>query len=246
MFFGSSLVMAVKCMSDVPTSSKLESDSGVVAAEVVVDTRLLNRFKTFSIIAIILGGLGLLTCLSSVAYLLMGNQLQVMYGAFSQPGMPPEMAELQQQMQTAMFAVQEEFFAASLAVAVVHFFVALGLFTGGIACLRRVPVGRTILMLSAVVAILFEIGRAVVQSLVQLQVADVMRQYMVRMMETSAGPAGAPPPQVGQFISVLTSAGMMVGLVIGMGFVLIKILFYVATVWHLRNPAVRDLLGTEN
>jgi hypothetical protein len=195
--------------------------------------------KAICIIAVVLGILGVLNALSSAAGLIFSQQIQSAFSPGLQPGIPQEMVDAQNQMQAELQAVQERFWAISAVLILVHVMIALALLVGGIQCLRRVPPGRRVLLAACGAAIPFEIVRAIVHAMIQLQSGAVTAKFMPRMMEAGDGSA---PPQVAEFAMTVAKAGMVVGLVMGLFWVTLKIIFYVISVRHLRKAEVRSQL----
>lgn len=209
----------------------------VMAAEVApVKDRSFGWLKAVCIISIVLGSLGVLNAMFSAVGLVFGQQIQGAFTPGFQPGVPQEAIDAQQQMQAELQAVQDRFWATSAALILAHVMIALGLLVGGIQCLRRIPPGRRVLLVACSVAIPFEILRAIVQALVQFQAGAVTTRYLPKIMEASGGNA---PPQMAEFTMTFAKAGMVVGLVMGLFWVTLKLVFYIAAVRHLRKPEAR-------
>ena len=90
-------------------------------------TAVSGRVKTISIIALVLGGLGLASTLAGAFGLLVGQRMQTAFAAFQQPGVPPAMRDAQTAMQSEVQAVQERFRPASIALLIGHFAVSAAL-----------------------------------------------------------------------------------------------------------------------
>jgi len=215
----------------------------VVATEVVPTKSWSSGWlKAICIIAIVLGSLGLLNALASTAGLIFGRQIQNAFSTSFQQDEPEAMRDAEEQMYAELQTIQDRFFAISAILIPVHVIVALALLVGGIQCLRRVPPGRRVLLGGCYAAIPFEITRAVVEALIQFESWAVTSRCMPEMMEAGGGNA---PPQMAEFVMTFAKAGMVVGLVMGLVWVTLKLVFYIAAVRHLRKPEVRAHLDAE-
>lgn len=203
--------------------------------------RLIGRLKTISIIAIVLGGLGLMTCFTSVVSVLLSEQMQKLAFPVNMGELDPEAVELQKEMQEAIYGAQRQHRTKLLATSGAHFVVTMLLLVGGIQCLRKKSSGRSCLLVAAALAIVFELGRGAVQAMIQLQQASIVSSMMTRVFEASGDEV---PPQFGQTMATFTTVGIVIGLAIGGILILAKVIFYVYTVVFLKKPAVRELFSS--
>jgi hypothetical protein len=94
------------------------------------------------VVAMALGGLGALKALSSFCFLPFQNQLQSAFNPRTQPGLPEEFQEAQDNLQKQVDAVQGRYLIGSLVLAAARLVVALSLLYGGIMALRQTQWGR--------------------------------------------------------------------------------------------------------
>ena len=119
-----------------------------------------GRVKLVSVIAIVLGSLGLATTLMGAVGQFVGTRMQSAFTSFQQPGLPPEMRDAQQAMQAEMQGIQIRFRPASIAVLIGHFAVSAALLWGGIQCLRLKLRGRPLLLVTCLATSVFEVMAA--------------------------------------------------------------------------------------
>ena len=137
-----------------------------------------------------------------------------------------------------MQAVQDRFLAVNAVLLAGHVIVAAGLLVGGIQSLRRKIPGRKILIAACLSAIAFELIRGTVQAFIQVQVMSVMSRFFQEMMEVSMNEAA----EAAEWVAWGARAAMVVGVLMLIGWILAKVVFYSVTVWYLRKPAVRQYL----
>ena len=192
--------------------------------------------KAISIIAVVLGALGVLGALMGIVGLALSSQLQGAFAPPAPPGMPQEMVDLQNQMQAEIQAIQERFWVANLTMTIIQLVVSGMLLVGGIQCLMRSAPGRKVLLTACSVAIVFEIVRAVVQTLMQVQTASVTQRFMQGMF-------GNEDAQAAELMATFGRAAIMVGVCFGLMWVLVKLVYYILAIRTLRKPEVRAQLG---
>lgn len=193
--------------------------------------------KTPCLIAAILGAGGLLMGLLAGGGLLFGTQVQSAFAPV--PGTAPgEMVEIQQQMQAELNEIQHRFFAVNATLVVLHLSVAGCLLVGAVRCQRRLPSGPGLLKTACWMASVFEIVRAAVQLPIQLQTMSTTDFYIELMFDSS----GNMPAQVLWLSTMFTRAVMYASLLLGVVWVLAKVLFYAYLIRRLRQPEVRAAL----
>jgi hypothetical protein len=197
-----------------------------------------GRIKALCIIIIVLAGLGLASALMGAVGLLVGQQMQGAFTMGNQPGVPKRVQDLQRDMQRGMQAVQDRYLAVNAVLLAGHVIVAAGLLVGGIQSLRRRIPGRKILIAACLSAIAFELIRGTVQAFIQVQVMSVMSRFFQEMMEVSMNEAA----EVAEWVAWGARAAMVVGVLMLIGWILAKVVFYSVTVWYLRKLAVRQYL----
>jgi hypothetical protein len=194
------------------------------------------------ILAILLGALGLFTALFSGVSIVAGRQLQEML-TFRQPGQTPEAAKLQREMNDKTMDVVDEFRVYNVLAVLVHLVVTTSLLVGAVMTLRLNPTGRRVLHAACWLAILFELGRGILQTFMQLKNFAIMREYMPRVM-SSAGQGGAPRPGAEQIAETMTNMIIYFSLGFMAIFILLKVIYYVITIVYLRKPKIRGLFAS--
>ena len=194
------------------------------------------------VIAIILGGLGLLGSLTTIASLVAGSRLQQAMMMSPQGPGRDRMVDLQRTMQQKIQAVTDRYRWPSAGFALVNAGLAASMLAGGIMGLNRSGKARTLLMTVFAVAILFEVSRSILYVFIQCETAAVMSDMMPKMMGASA-PANGPNVQEAAALgATIAKASIMVGLDFGLIFSLAKLIYYAVGWSYLRRPAVRQWL----
>jgi hypothetical protein len=194
------------------------------------------------IIAIILGAMGALTALSSIANGLMGGQMQTMFTPPAQPGVPKEMQKAQEEMQAALAAVANRYAIINAAIGVLHVGLVVALIWGGVRTLGLSNKARKALQITMLVAIVFEIGRAIPASALQLEMLPILENSMEQMMK-NAVPAGkqlSPSEEATlKIMPRIMTAAVWAGLAFNLVWVLAKIIFYGVSTRVLGRPNVK-------
>lgn len=194
------------------------------------------------IIAIILGAMGALTALSSIANGLMGGQMQAMFTPPAQPGVPKEMQEAQEEMQAAMAAVANRYAIVNAAIGVTHLGLVVALIWSGVRTLGLSDKARKALQITMLAAIIFEVGRAIPTSALQLEMLPIMENSMEQMMK-GAMPAGkqlSPSEEATlKMMPRFMTAAVWAGLAFNLAWVLAKVIFYGVSTRVLGRPKVR-------
>jgi hypothetical protein len=183
--------------------------------------------KAICIIALILGVMGMAKAVLGGVGLVVGSQAQQM---FSPPQPDKRLKEMQEEMQAEMNAIADRFLPFSIARVIFHLIVATLLVVGGIIMLKSNS--PTTLIAASALAIFFEIGRAILDTTVQMQIIPVMSRFIERMGNMGPDVPGGLPKFITYFSYIM--------MVLGLFFVLAKIIFYVISVFVLRKskPAV--------
>ena len=198
------------------------------------------KLKALSIIAIVLGALGLLGAFSGALAFVAGPEK--MQSMAATPGQPPEVAEVQQAMNKALIAISNDWKTYNGLIIAATFFVAGALLAGGIMSHRLREQGRQILQITFLVAIPFEVLQGVASVGIGLATREVMREFMPQMMRATT-PAGSPVPEAAMegMASGITEMAALVGIAFSVGWILMKISFYGVGSLYLRKPDVRAL-----
>ncbi len=191
------------------------------------------------VLAIVLGALGLMTGCFGLLSQAFNQQIQTGLAGI-QAGDNKELGEIQNEMNAKVLTASAKYAWLNKLLAVVQFAVAGSLLAGGIMSLKLRPLGRKLLLSAFVAAIVFEGARLYPTMAVQREMAPIMAEYMPRMMKAQA-PPGGQPPGMHEAMSGIMSAAMIVGMVISVGMVAVKAVFYVIGIVYLRKPSVAQL-----
>jgi hypothetical protein len=186
------------------------------------------------IIGAFLGGGGLLTGLTALAGLFFGQSMQTAFAPTPGTG-PQEMMQVQQQMQAALNAIQDRFFVMNLTLVVVHVCVAAFLLIASVRCLRMSPQGPRWMLAACWAAAGFEVARSLAQLPLQWQTLSATSFYVEVMFDS----AGNVPNGVLEVSLLVTKVVLYVSLLLGFGWVLAKVLFYIYTARRLCKPEVQ-------
>jgi hypothetical protein len=176
------------------------------------------------IIAIILGCLGILSGLSSLAASLGANQIQQWQAQLGGAGSSADARSLEAEMNAKSLAIVNRFRLVNVAMSVFQFAVAGMLLAGGIKALGMKDLGRKLLRIACGLAILFELSRAVPSTLMQLENMALMEDYLPRVMEASA--PGGQGRQLAEFGRMMARFSLIMGWVIFFGWLTLKLVFF--------------------
>ena len=151
------------------------------------------------------------------------------------------MVQMQEEMQKKLLAITNEYLPFNIAAVVFHLIAAVMLLVGGIMTLKVVPVGRSVLLAGCVVAVLYELGQAVLKVVIQLRTIPIMRTFMEDIMQQGAARQnqGQLPGGFGELMVVF----VYVGIAISLAIVLAKIIFYVISIFYLKKPEIVARFG---
>lgn len=192
--------------------------------------------KAIAIISIILGAMGAMSVLAACVSLALGSQLQQMFAVpppAQQQGELQRMQELQDEMTAKANALTQRYMPFLIGRLVIHFPLAIALLVGGITTLTGSVGGRKMLRIACGFGIPFELARAVLDTITQLENAAIMRPYLEQMLE-GPGNAGEAAPM--EAMSSVLQVAFMAGLIFGLLMVIAKVVFYVISFIKLRIP----------
>lgn len=187
------------------------------------------------VISVVLGVSGLLSALSSLAALVFQDQMQSFFAALNPPGTSSEMADLQNQMQSDMKAVTDQFRPVNYVLVPLHFIITSALLYGGLRALQLHPSSRQVLVAACGAAFAFDVIRGILGVVVQLKTTRIVSEYMDRMAGESD-----------RFMTTIMTVSVGIGIVLGLIVILAKLLFYGLSVVYLRKPHVRELFQASN
>lgn len=190
------------------------------------------------VLCIVIGLLGAMNGIAGFFGTLFAEQMQTMFAPQSGAGMPPEMKEAQEQFQAESREVQKKFLVPSLIDAVFRVIIAVGLVYGGIASLGLKEPGRQVLIIACGAAVLFELGHAVLQSLVNMEMMTAFNAFAESFLQTLPQQKNGPPPEL--FLTIMKWT-MTVMFIFQYAIGLVKIGFYIWGVTFLMRPAIKAL-----
>ena len=191
------------------------------------------------VIAIVIGILGAFNGVFGLIGAVFGQQLQSAVSPAA-GSVPPSMEKIQTEFQDQMNAVQKEFFVALLSSAVLRTIIAVLLLVGGVMCLNLKEQGRQLLVLGFAIALLFEIGNTVLNSLVNMEVMTAFNAYVEALAEELPAGGGGPPPQM---LMGIMKGSIIFGFVVQYLIVLIKMGFYAFGLIYLSRQTIKALFA---
>jgi hypothetical protein len=191
---------------------------------------------TVCVITIVLSSLGLLTALQSVAS--MG--MQSFNPGAAAGGAPPELVQIQQDMEAATRAIMRRFLPLMIAALVLQLGLCAGLLYGSIQTLRLRETGRKVLSWTYAAGLAIEPLRTALGCVVIYESFGVMQPFMTKMMNASSG--GKPMPAnvsqiMGQFMYIAGIASIVISII----WLLAKSGFFLWALAYLRRPQIRSL-----
>jgi hypothetical protein len=191
------------------------------------------------VLCILIGLLGAMNGVAGFFGTIFAEQMQSMFTPAGGGGVPPEMEQVQEQFRAETLAVQAKFFFASLVASLLRTIIAVSLVYGGIACLGLKESGRQVLLIACGMAVLFELGHAVLQSFVNMEMMTAVNGFLENFLQTMPQKNGPPPEAV---INIMKGA-IIVGFVFQYAIALVKIGFFVWCVTYLIRPAIKSLFA---
>ena len=193
------------------------------------------------ILALIVGGLGIVMSLFGMGSLLMQEQMQRWAKGFGGIGQPKAVQDLNDQMQTAMQEVQNRWWYVLIAQYTLNLLLSACMIYAAARALALRESGRRLLVVTFFAATLFDLLSLIPTFIIQWESIEITKEFMPRIMEASAPQNQQMPPAAKQAMTTAMGAGMIV-VVAFMGlFVLAKIIFYVVSGLYLNKAPIRSL-----
>ena len=209
-------------------------------ADVALSPELVGRrpggLTAVCVIVIVLGGLGAMASLMALPGLIFGAAMQKQMGQAFGSTMPDEQRDAYAGMMNDMGAVQSQWLPIALPATIMGVVVAVALIVGGVRGLGRKPGAGEWLRRILLLTMLVDIARAVINSVMQVQVAEVTSEYMAKIMGAQGGPAAAG---MGQMMGIMT----YVGIAFIVAWTLAKMMFYGFSYSYVGRSHVRDYHG---
>lgn len=188
------------------------------------------------VIAIVLGVMG---CGSSVlkgVNAFAGKYFQDMVSSMG--GQPNnEMAKAQQEMNEAIWEVNNRYTIPTLVLAAAQFFVGIAIVVGGIRTLGLKAAGRKLLLMACCFILLYEIAQFIMMLFQTMQMMPIMEVHMSRMMEATPG----NNPSAQEFGKTMAKFSLIGGMIFQGGWLLIKFVFFGIAIWYLGRPRIVEL-----
>lgn len=193
-----------------------------------------------AVVAIVLGTLSTCCGLYAGFGLVMSDRLQAMSQQMAGVGRSADDPAVREQraMQEELIAFQRGWAPFTGSFVVIQLFVALLSILAGSLALSGKGVGRMMLMGTFVVGTIFEIGRSIVETLMQFQAMDVTQRYMGRVM--AATQQGRPPVAgMEETMGAVMGGTTVAAIVIMLLWALVKIGYYVSGLFLMQREDVR-------
>lgn len=194
------------------------------------------------IIALLIGCFGGLSSLFQLAAIAAQPKIQKMVEK-TQQGIPEKELQPQRALQQKITDSQKRFVPLTVAILVVNIFIAGTLTVSSIQTLCFQPIGIALLSKTFGVAILFEIIRAIVYVIMQLnirpQIAEAFQQAAADMKSR-----GADQHSIDK-VSEFADIAIWIGLAFFLAFILTKIIFYFIGYRYLNRKNIRGLFSLQ-
>ena len=191
------------------------------------------------VICIVLGALGLMNALLDTAVELAGPRFQAMLTPRGSPGMPDDFQQAQQDLMDELNALKNKYFALSLGLLACRFVVAGLLLLGGLRCLGLSEGGRKLLIVACAVALLFEVSRAIIQSVIYLENLTAMNSAVERFQSSLA--KGNSPPGMQAVMKWTIRVSTVLPIVMAYVLGILKSAMFVFGLMYLRKPHIKAL-----
>jgi len=191
------------------------------------------------VLCIVIGTLGLMNGLIGLGATLFGEQLQQVLGSMSKGQQTqPELQKLQQKLQDETRAINEQFFVPTLIAVLLKVSISAVLIFGGIRALSLKRNSRSLLMWGCIVALLFELGLSVLQSVMYMETLAVYNQLLDNFLQDLQRDRNVVPAQA---MMTIMQVALYAGIVVFFILQFIKVVFYFWGANYLRRPAIAAL-----
>jgi hypothetical protein len=197
---------------------------------------------TLCVLCIVLGALGLMNSALGTAGAIGGSRLQAAIQPKTSAGLPPGMKQAQDDFQDDLNAVQRKYFWATVPALAFRFLAGLLLLIGGIRSLALSESGRKLLLVACAVALVFELGHAILQSVVSLEMMTAVNSY-VEKLTSSMNQQNNAPPGFQKMMQTIVHGSILGGIIVSYLISLGKIALYVFGLIYLRTNPIRGLFG---
>lgn len=199
-----------------------------------------SSLTVVAVVAIVLGAFSTCCGLYAGIGLVANDRLQAMSQQMAGVGRRADdpMVHEQRVLQAELVEFQRGWAPFTGGFVVVQLFVALLSILGGALALTGKGVGRAMLMGTFVVGTIFEVGRGIVETFMQLQMMDVTQRYMGRVMAATQH-GQAMPAGMEQTMTAVMGGTSVAVVVLMLLWALVKVAYYVTGLFVLRGEQVR-------
>lgn len=197
------------------------------------------------VIASILGGLGLAGSMWGLCTMAAKPWIDNAFVVAPQGGKADKMREVQLEMQAKVEQVTDRYTGFSLGFLLLNVPISGSLLAGGIMALKLNPKGRRLLIAAFTTAIVFEILRAILQTFLQIEMAEVMYDCMSRMMLGAAPQDHAGAAEGAAVTAVFMKIGIYLGLGVALVLALAEVIFYAIGTRYLQRDNILQLFVPE-
>jgi uncharacterized protein involved in cysteine biosynthesis len=194
------------------------------------------------VLCIVLGALGLVNSLFGTVGMVLGPRFQQFMASQPQPGLPDEIKEAQQKMQTDMYKVQAKYIWPLGISIVLRIVVCTLLLVGGIRSLGMSEQGRRLLIVACSLALGFDLLQAILQMVITVENMTVMNEFMEAMATKSQNATKEIEAVMKAVSSFIRFFSLTLVCVIALG----KIAFYICSVLYLQKPHILALYQGES
>lgn len=136
------------------------------------------------ITCLVLGILGLMNSLFGTIGIIGGQRLQTAFQTKLPPNAPPGMQVAQDEFEQEMQEVQKKYWIENVISIGFRFTAALLLVIGSVKSLGKIERGRQLLLAACAVALIFELGHAILQSIVTAEIMTSVNGYMEAVFQS--------------------------------------------------------------
>ena len=180
------------------------------------------------------GALGIIMCIVVVVQLLAGNAIAE---AFTPPGAA---GDAQRAMNDDIAAINASYIIPNVGLTVASVAVSICLVVGGVGIFMTRQWAPNWIRKVLLFTVMAELLRLVLYSMVQFEMYPVMLGHMEALAEASSANA---PPQAAEMIKSLQRVGMIVGIVMGAAWFLVKLVLILWGRYYLARPHVMQFFG---
>jgi len=200
-----------------------------------------GRLSAVCVICLVLGGLGLGNSLLGVVQVAVGSKLQQALQPKGGAGIPPEMQKAQDEFQAEINAVEKRYWTPMVISLAFRFLAATLLLVGGIRALGLNESGRRLLIAACAVALCFELGHAISQTIINMEIMTAFNQYVEGIFDSLPQGKNGPPAGFRQGMQTGVRIAVMAGFAVFYILMAVKAGFYLYTFFYLQKAPIKAL-----